>query len=249
VRPITNLSRIRAAWRFANEIPERSTPAWRLTGADTEKPKMYVYDVIGGWDLDASTFVQAVHSIQAPAMDVHVNSPGGLVFDAVAMFEALRGSGTRVGFSIDGLAASAASFLAMAADPYDPKDDTGGVKIAKGGRIMIHDASGAAWGNPAEMREMADLLDQVSDDISGFYADRAGGSPEMWRGVMTAETWYSASQAVEAKLADKIAGGTVAPATEDDPEPQPDEQDPEESGPEDIRSQMIRARVRVLTGR
>jgi ATP-dependent protease ClpP protease subunit len=240
VRPITNLSRIRAAWRFANEIPERSTPAWRLTGADTEKPKMYVYDVIGGWDLDASTFVQAVHSIQAPAMDVHVNSPGGLVFDAVAMFEALRGSPATVDVHIDGLAASAASFLAMAGDTVD---------IAKGGRMMIHDASGAAWGNPTEMREMADLLDQVSDDISGFYADRAGGSPEMWRGVMTAETWYSASQAVEAKLADKIAGGTVAPATEDDPEPQPDEQDPEESGPEDLRSQMIRARVRVLTGR
>jgi ATP-dependent protease ClpP protease subunit len=242
VRPITNLSRIRAAWRFANEIPERSTPAWRLTGADTEKPKMYVYDVIGGWDLDASTFVQAVHSVQAPAMDVHINSPGGLVFDAVAMFEALRGSPAAVDVHIDGLAASAASFLAMAGDTVD---------IAKGGRMMIHDASGAAWGNPAEMREMADLLDQVSDDISGFYADRAGGSPEMWRGVMTAETWYSASQAVEAKLADKIAGGDVAPgpATEDDPEPQPDEQDPEESGPEDLRSQMIRARVRVLTGR
>jgi ATP-dependent protease ClpP protease subunit len=242
VRPITNLSRIRAAWRFANEIPERSTPAWRLTGADTEKPKMYVYDVIGGWDLDASTFVQAVHSVQAPAMDVHVNSPGGLVFDAVAMFEALRGSPAAVDVHIDGLAASAASFLAMAGDTVD---------IAKGGRMMIHDASGAAWGNPAEMREMADLLDQVSNDISGFYADRAGGSPEMWRGVMTAETWYSASQAVEAKLADKIAGGDVSPgpATEDDPEPQPDEQDPEQNGPEDLRSQMIRARVRVLTGR
>jgi ATP-dependent protease ClpP protease subunit len=242
VRPITNLSRIRAAWRFANDIPERSTPAWRLTGADTEKPKMYVYDVIGGWDLDASTFVQAVHSVQAPAMDVHVNSPGGLVFDAVAMFEALRGSPAAVDVHIDGLAASAASFLAMAGDTVD---------IAKGGRMMIHDASGAAWGNPAEMREMADLLDQVSDDISGFYADRAGGSPEMWRAVMTAETWYSASQAVDAKLADKIAGGEVAPgpATEDDPEPQPDEQDPEQNGPEDIRSQMIRARVRVLAGR
>jgi ATP-dependent protease ClpP protease subunit len=238
VRPITNLSRIRAAWRFANEIPERTTPAWRLVDADTERPKMYVYDIIGGWDLDAATFVQAVHSVKAPAMDVHVNSPGGLVFDAVAMYEALRGSPAAVDVHIDGLAASAASFLAMAGDTVD---------IAKGGRMMIHDAAGAAWGNPAEMREFADLLDAVSDDISGFYADRAGGSPEMWRGVMSAETWYSANQAVDAKLADRIAGGDVAPGP-DPAEPDEEEQDTQD-GPEDLRSQMIRARARVLTGR
>jgi ATP-dependent protease ClpP protease subunit len=236
VRPITNLSRIRAAWRFANEIPERSTPAWRLVNADSERPKMYVYDVIGGWDLDASSFVQAVHSVTAPAMDVHVNSPGGLVFDAVAMYEALRGSSATVDMHIDGLAASAASFLAMAGDSVD---------IAKGGRMMIHDAAGATWGNPADLREMADLLDEVSADISGYYADRAGGSPEMWRAAMQAETWYSSSQAVDAGLADRVAGADGEKKKDD---PAPAEGDTED-GPEALRSQMIRARARVLTGR
>jgi ATP-dependent protease ClpP protease subunit len=237
VRPITNLSHIRAAWRFANDIPERTTPAWRLVGADSERPKMYVYDVIGGWDLDASSFVQAVHAVKAPAMDVHVNSPGGLVFDAVAMYEALRGSSASVDMHIDGLAASAASFLAMAGDTID---------IAKGGRMMIHEAAGAAWGKPSDMREMADLLDEVSADISTFYADKAGGSPEMWRAAMDAETWYSADQAVGAGLADRVSGA-------DKPgDPEPDPNDPEEDPPnvpDNLRSQMIRARARVLTGR
>jgi ATP-dependent protease ClpP protease subunit len=234
VRPISNLSKIRAAWRFANDIPERSTPAWRLVDADSEKPKMYVYDIIGGWDLDASSFVQAVHAVKAPSMDVHVNSPGGLVFDAVAMYEALKGSSASVDVHIDGLAASAASFLAMAGDT---------VEIAKGGRMMIHDAAGMVYGNPAEMREYADLLDAVSDDIAGYYADRAGGSAEMWRGAMNAETWYSSDQAVDAKLADRVAGAADAPKKEDPA------QEPATDGPEDLRSQMIRARLRVLTGR
>jgi ATP-dependent protease ClpP protease subunit len=230
-------------WRLTNDIPERTTPAWRLTAADTAKPKLYVYDVIGGWDMDAASFVQAVHAVQAPAMDLHVNSPGGFVFDAVAMFEALRGTPASVDVHIDGLAASAASFLAMSGDSVD---------IAKGGRMMIHDAAGATWGNAADMRDYADLLDSVSADISSFYADKAGGSPEMWRAAMLAETWYSADQAVDAGLADKVAGS-------DNPnDPEPDPNDPQEDpvipadtqdGPDAVRSQMIRARVRVLTGR
>jgi len=244
VRPITNLSRIRASWRFANDIPERQTPAWKLVNADSDKPKMYVYDVIGGWDLDAASFVQAVHAIKAPAMDVHVNSPGGLVFDAVAMYEALRGSSAAIDMHIDGIAASAASFLAMAGDSVD---------IAKGGRMMIHEAAGASWGKPSDLREMADLLDEVSDDISSFYAARAGGSPEMWRAAMDAETWYSADQAVAAGLADKVAGADKPDDPEPDPkDPQEDPSDPaekENDGPDNLRSQMIRARARVLTGR
>jgi ATP-dependent protease ClpP protease subunit len=93
--------------------------------------------------------------------------------------------------------------------------------------MMIHDAQGVGIGSPAELREYADLLDEVSSDISGFYADRAGGKPAAWRAAMTATTWYSAQQAVDAKLADRIAGTTT-------------------SGP-DNRSRLITARHRALT--
>ena len=169
-----------------------------LVHADT--PKLYVYDVIGGWDLDASEFVQAVHAIDAKAIDLHVNSPGGFVYDGVAIYEALRDHSAKVAVHIDGLAASAASFLAMAGDT---------VEIARAGRMMIHDAQGIGIGSPADLREYADLLDSVSDDISGIYAARAGGKPKDWRAAMTATTWYSASQAVDAKLADRVAGAAT----------------------------------------
>lgn len=213
----SNLAALRAAWRVTAEVPERTTPCFRVINADDDTAKLYVYDVIGGWDLDAAEFVRAVHAIKAPAIDMHVNSPGGFVYDAVAMYEAVKSHPATVTTRIDGLAASAASFLAQAGDE---------VEIAKGGRVMIHDAQGIAIGSPADFREYADLLDAVSDDISGYYADRAGGTPASWRKAMTATTWYSAAQAVDAGLADRVT-------------------DSGKSAPEDMRSQLIRARARV----
>lgn len=215
----SNVAQLRAAWRAATNVAPTQTPCWRLTGADTERPKLYVYDMIGGYDNDAADFVQAVHELDAEALDLHINSPGGLVWDAVAMFEALDTHPASVDVHIDGLAASAASFLAMAGDTRS---------IAKGGRMMVHDAQVVAIGSPAEIREVADLADAVSGDIAGYYADRAGGSAAAWRTAMTKTTWYSAQAAVDAGLADRVTGGKKT------------------SGP-DNRTRLIQARFRALT--
>jgi ATP-dependent protease ClpP protease subunit len=217
----SNLGALRAAWRnSADDVVSRETPCFRLVNADTDKPKLYVYDVIGGWDNDSGEFVRAVHGITADALDLHINSPGGFVYDGVAMFEALQESPARVDVHVDGLAASAASFLAMAGDT---------VEIAKAGRMMIHDAQGVGIGGPADLREFADLLDEVSNDIAGYYAERAGGTPAAWRKTMSATTWYSAAQAVDAKLADRVSGGKK-----------------QDDGP-DNRTRLITARHRALT--
>jgi ATP-dependent protease ClpP protease subunit len=216
------ISALRAAWRAASDdVVSRETPCFRVVNADSDRPKLYVYDMIGGWDNDAGEFVQAVHAIDAPAIDLHINSPGGFVYDAVAMYEALAGHDADVHVKIDGLAASAASFLAMSGTTVD---------IAKGGRMMIHDAQGIAIGGPAELREYADLFDAVSDDIAQYYADRAGGSAASWRQAMTATTWYSSSEAVDAKLADRVTGGSKAESAEN------------------RASQLVRARARVALG-
>ncbi len=217
-----NLGRLRAAWRAASDdVVSRETSCFRLTNAGGDTAKLYVYDVIGGWDLDASEFVQAVHAITAPKIDMHVNSPGGFVYDGVAMYEAVKSHPADVTTNIDGLAASAASFLALAGDR---------VNIAKGGRIMVHDAQGVAVGSPADVREFADMLDEVSNDIAGYYADKAGGTVAAWRKTMSATTWYSSSQAVGAGLADAVTGTTS------------------NMGTDDVRSQLIRARARVALG-
>lgn len=190
-----NLAALRAAWRVVEQVRNESTPCFTITNAET--PKLFVFGMIGGYDNDATDFVKAVHGIDAKTMDVHINSQGGFVYDGVAMYEALKAHPATVNVHIDGLAASAASFLAMAGDS---------VSIATAGRMMIHDAQGIGIGSPADMREYADLLDAVSNDISGMYAARAGGKPAAWRAAMTATTWYSAQQAVDAKLADRVTG-------------------------------------------
>lgn len=217
MRQPSNLRALRAAWRAAtDDVEPRTTTCFTLTNAAT--PKLYVYDMIGGFDSDAAEFVRAVHGIKAKSMDLHINSPGGFVYDAVAMYEALAASPAAVNVHIDGLAGSAASFLAMVGDT---------VSIAKGGRMMIHDAQLVAVGSPAELREFADLGEEVSNDIAGYYAGRAGGTPASWRKAMNATTWYSAQQAVDAKLADRVSGSKT-------------------SGP-DNRTRLIQARNRALT--
>lgn len=212
----SNLARYRAGWRAANDVVSRETPCFRVTNADSKRPKLYVYDMIGGWDLDAGEFVQAVHAIDAAALDLHINSPGGFVYDAVAMYEALQASTADVSVYVDGLAGSAASFLAMAGDS---------VQIAKGGRFMIHDAQLIAVGSPADLREAADLGDAVSDDIAGYYADRAGGTVASWRTAMRATTTYNAQQSVDAGLADRVSGTDTGP---------------------DNRTRLIRARAAII---
>ncbi len=213
----SNLAALRAAWRVTNDVAPRQAPCFRLVAAD-EMPKLFVYDMIGGFDNDASDFVRALHDIDAPAIDLHINSPGGFVYDGVAMYEALVAHPAAVHVRIDGLAASAASFLAQAGDT---------IEIAKAGRMMIHDAQGVAVGGPADMREYVELLDAVSDDLAGIYAARAGGRPAAWRSAMAATTWYSAQQAVDAKLADRVSPGKTR-----------------DSGP-DNRARAIKARLRA----
>lgn len=215
----SNVDQLRAAWRAAaGDDPDDEGTGFTISNADT--PKVYVFGMIGGWRMSAVEFVKAVHSIRAPAIDLHINSPGGFVWDAVAMYEALRSHPARVVGHVDGLAASAASFLLQAADER---------VMALGSRQMIHDAQGVAYGSPAEMREAADLADAVSNDIAEIYAERAGGKPAGWRRAMSATTRYSAQQSVDAGLADRVA-------TRPSPTPGPDN-----------RTRLIQARHRALT--
>ncbi len=159
--------------------------------------EVYIYDEIGFWGTDAETFVQQLMEIDSPQIDLHLNSPGGEMWDGVAIYNALKSHKANVHVIVDGLAASAASFIAQAGNK---------VTMTKAATMMIHDASGLVWGNAADMRKTADLLDKLSDTIAGLYADRAGGTDEEWRALMQEEVWYNAKEAVEAGLADEVGG-------------------------------------------
>lgn len=174
------------------------SPESKQTGDGAD---VYIYDEIGFWGTTASDFVTQLNNLDVSKINVHINSPGGEIFDGLAIFNALDKHDAEVTVYVDALAASAASFIAQAGDK---------IVMSQGAMMMIHDGSGLVWGNAADMRQTADLLDKLSDNIASIYADAAGGTTEEWRELMRAETWYTADEAVAANLADE-KGSSKAP--------------------------------------
>lgn len=163
---------------------------------------MRLYDPIdswgGDWGVSAKEFAAALDEVPAASeIRLHINSPGGEVYEGIAILNALRNHPARVVAVVDGLAASAASFIATGADE---------VVMGRNTQLMVHDAWGLCVGAAVDMRSMAGTLDQISDNIASIYSAKAGGSVPGWRAVMLAETWYSADEAVAAGLADRVEG-------------------------------------------
>lgn len=197
--------RLRRAQNFAGRRRAGGAPSVMVRNADEDRAEVRIYDYIDSWfGISADEFVSQLNAITAPAIDLRINSGGGDVFDAYAIYHALQRFPGTVDVHIDGLAASAASFIAMAGDTIEAGDPS---------RVMIHDAAGFAYGNTAVMAEMGQLLDELSNDIAGIYARKTGTDTATWRDAMRAETWYSAQGAVDAKLVDRIAGDDQAAET------------------------------------
>jgi ATP-dependent protease ClpP protease subunit len=168
--------------------------------AGTDPVKLFIYSDIGGWfGVWPEDVIGELAGITGD-IELHLHSPGGDAFDGVAIYNAFkdydedpkRGA---VNVEIDGLAASAASVIAMAGRK---------IKMKRGSIMMIHDAWGFAQGPAEDMGKMQTFLDKISGSIAEVYADKAGGTAEDWRTAMRAESWYTDREAVEAGLADKI---------------------------------------------
>ncbi|WP_314148233.1 head maturation protease, ClpP-related [uncultured Leifsonia sp.] len=197
--------------RFAAAV--RDTPArWNIEQADDPTTsRLHLYGAIGGWwsGIDAAELVPAIRDMDVDTIEVFVNSPGGDVYDAVAIRNALRNHRARIVVTIDGLAASAASFIACAGDE---------VVMGENAEVMIHDAWTIAVGDADDLRTAAADLDRLSANIASMYAAKAGGEPAAWRELMKAETWYSAAEAVAAGLADRLDTDTTS---DDDADTEP----------------------------
>lgn len=171
-------------------------------------PTIRIYDVIdsygGYWGVSSTEVAQALDLVPdgTPVVEVHLNSPGGQATEGVAIANLLRQHPAKVVAVVDGLAASAASVVAMGADE---------VVMAPSSQMMIHDASGGAWGTAGFLEKQARALHHLSDMYAAAYAGKAGGEASEWRELMLAETWYSPAEAVAAGLADRVLD---APATE-----------------------------------
>lgn len=191
-----------AVTRAKEQITAASRPQhrWYSMTASADTATIYLHDEIG-WGVTASSFIQELAALGTVArVDLHVNSPGGDVWDALAIFNALKRFPAKITSYVDGIAASAASFIVQAADR---------VVMAPNSMMMIHDAHAVAAGNASDMKALADLLDKTSNSMAAIYAGAAGGTVEDWRTAMRAETWYTAEEAVAAGLADQVLSADV----------------------------------------
>jgi ATP-dependent protease ClpP protease subunit len=159
--------------------------------------EVYLYDEIGGYGIDAQSFIAELNAIEVDTIELHVNSVGGEVYQGFAIYQAVKDHPAIVNVTVDALAASIASVIAMAGDR---------VTMARNAEMMIHDGHVVVAGDASELIKTVAMLDRVSNNIASVYAERSGlGTVEAWRDTMRAETWYSAEEAVEAGLADEIA--------------------------------------------
>lgn len=136
----------------------------------------------------------------ADTLDLEIHSPGGSVLDGYKLYHAileLRGRGVYVTATINSLAASMASVIAMAADK---------IRMVKGGRMMIHEASQVVAGNAEDLARASKLLDEISGEIADIYAERTGGKREEMRELMKDETWMGADEAMRRKFIDEVIG-------------------------------------------
>lgn len=167
--------------------------------AAEDETEILLYDVIGldwfGNGVDAKKFYNELKNVKTPTIRLKINSPGGDVFDGIAMYNDLKAHSARVIVEVTGLAASAASVVAMAADE---------ILIGKNAHIMIHDAWTMAMGNKTDLREIADLLETIDQGLAETYADRTGGSVKAMSALMSEETWMRGQEAVDAKFADGL---------------------------------------------
>lgn len=167
---------------------------------------LYLFGPIDEWGeecgaVSAAEFIAALNGVHASRLELHVNSPGGSAFEAIAMRAALVAHPATVDVYVDGLAASAASVLITAGRR---------VVMAPGSMQMVHRASSLAIGNAEDMLAQAALLEKVDREIAGFYLTRSGrGTVDSWLAAMSKETWFSADEAVDAGLADEVAADPV----------------------------------------
>lgn len=168
----------------------------------------------GWWGVSASDVSDVLDDLPDTVTQIilRINSPGGEVFEAMAILNMLRAHGAAVTAVVDGLAASAASVIAAGCE------DT---VMSPGTQMMIHSPLSWTYGNAEDLRKLAGTLDSIEESIIEIYRNKAGISA--WGELLSAETWYTAQQAVEAGLADRVAivkdAGETLTAGNDDIDP------------------------------
>jgi ATP-dependent protease ClpP protease subunit len=172
---------------------------WYSIKAKSDISEIWLYDEIGkdffGDGVTAKEFLAELNAIKSPKIDMHINSPGGAVFDGAAIYNAVKRHPATVTSYIDGIAASIASVIALAGER---------VVMAANALYMMHNPSGLTYGTSEDMRKTADILDKVRDTMVGAYTDKSKKTGEQICAMLDAETWLDAEEAMAAGFVDEI---------------------------------------------
>lgn len=162
-----------------------------------------IFDEIGFWGVQAKDFIAALKGSSAKTINVGINSPGGDVFAGIAIYNALKDSGKTINVKVLGLAASAASVIAMAGDT---------IEMPANSMMMVHNPWTFTAGNADDLRAEAKVLDQIGSGLQGIYANRSGQPAEKIAALLSTDTWLTAAEAKELGLATAVTGAVEAKA-------------------------------------
>ncbi len=183
-------------------------PTYEIVNEADDVAVVRIYDSISKfWGVDAASFVRDLAAIEAPSIRVEMNSPGGSVFDGIAIFNALRAHPSRIVTRADSLVASIASVIFQAGDER---------QMMTGSEMMIHKAWGVVVANADEALAFAELLSRQDDKIAGIYAAKGSKTEADYLDLMAEETWLTPTEALDIGLTDLIVD--PSDTTEDDDE-------------------------------
>lgn len=192
---------------MAANVTKTNNQSWySIKAKANDTAEISIYDEIGFWGVSAASFAQDLKSCgnNLKQINLHIHSPGGDVFDGIAIYNLLKNHPANVIVYIDGLAASMASVIAMAGNE---------VIMPENAMMMIHKPWGIQGGDAEDMRKYADLLDKVENTLIPAYATKTGKTPEELAEMLSAETWLNGKECVEQGFADKLAEPLVAMAS------------------------------------
>ncbi len=173
--------------------PDKS---WYSLKAQNGNAELMIYDEIGGWGISAQQFARDLQGLgKIGTLTARIHSPGGDVFDGMAIYNMIKGHPAHKVCHIDGLAASMASVIAMAFDE---------VIMPENAMMMVHKPWGGTLGDADAMRKYAELLDKVESNLVGAYQQKTGLSDEVLHALLADETWLTGREAVEKGFANTL---------------------------------------------
>lgn len=190
--------------KFEKIMANYSRPRkWFTVNAENPEatPEVLIYDMIGadfwGEGINPKAFKKEIDAVAAKhdSLTLRINSPGGFVHDGFAIYNALTQSGLRITTYVDGLAASAAAFIAMAGDE---------ILIPPSAEIMIHDAWGFIMGTAEDMSKEATHLQSLTKMIADIFVKKTGNTIEVVADLMKSETWMDGEKAVSLGFATEL---------------------------------------------